>query len=145
MTFLLWYSLAVISNSVVSGYTFKFADDGTIWISGYNSLEIAHSMKKDLQSISAWTFKWRMKLNTVKTECVLFTRDPNHTVPSVELQGKALKCTEEVELLGVILDKKLTFQSHIEAVEKKSIESPWSFNDGWKNRKNQPSKYDQIV
>ena len=50
-------------------------------------------------SISAWTFKWRMKLNTGKTECVLFTRDPNHTVPLVELQGKALKCTEEVKLL----------------------------------------------
>ena len=47
-------------------------------------------------------------------------RDPNHTVPSVELQGKALKCTEEVKLLGVILDKKLTFQSHIEAVEKRA-------------------------
>ena len=61
-----------------------------------------------------------MKLNTGKTECVLFTRDPNHTVPSVELQGKALKCTEEVKLLGVILDKKLTFQSHIEAVEKRA-------------------------
>ena len=123
----------------------KFAEDGTIWISGNNSLELAHSLKKDLQSISAWTFKWRMKLNTGKTECVLFTRDPNHTVPLVELQGKALKCTEEVKLLGVILDKKLTFQSHIEAVEKKSIKSPWSFNDGWKNRKNQPGKYDQTV
>ena len=98
----------------------KFADDGTIWISGNNSLELAHSMEKDLQSISAWTFKWRMKLNTRKTECVLFTRDPNHTVPSVELQEKALKCTEEVTLLGVILDKKLTFQSHIEAVEKRA-------------------------
>ena len=87
-----------------------------------------------------------MKLKTGKTECVLFTRDPNHTVPSVELQGKALKCTEEVKLLGVILDKKLTFQSHIEAVEKrasKALEALMMV--GKKNRQNQPSKYDQIV
>ena len=77
----------------------KFADDGTIWISGNNSLELAHSMEKDLQSISAWTFKWRMKLNTRKTECVLFTRDPNHTVPSVELQGKALSVQKRLNSL----------------------------------------------
>ena len=124
----------------------KFADNATIWISGDNPLELAHSMKKGLQSISDWTLKWRMKLNTGNIECVLFTRDPNHTVPLVELQGKALKCTEEVKLLGVILVKKLTFQSHIEAVEKKSINSSWSSNDGRKkHRKNQPSKYDQTV
>ena len=85
----------------------KFADDDTIWISGDNPLELAHNMKKETQSISAWTFKWRMKLNTGKTECVLFTRDPNHTVPLVELQCKALKCTEEVKPLGFILDKNL--------------------------------------
>ena len=61
-----------------------------------------------------------MKLNTGKTGCVLFTRDPKHTVTLIELQGKALKCTEEVKLLGIILDKKQTFQSHIEAVEKRA-------------------------
>ena len=98
----------------------KFADDGTIWISRDNPLELAHNMKKDLQSISAWTFKLRMKLNTGKTKCILFTRDQGHTVPLVELQGKALKCTEELKLLGVILDTKLTFKSHIEAVEKRA-------------------------
>ena len=59
-----------------------------------------------------------MKLNAGKTEYVLFTRDTNHVVLSVELQGKVLKCEEEVRLLGVILDKRLTFQSHIETVER---------------------------
>ena len=75
---------------------------------------------KSIHSICKWTYKWRMKLNAGKTEYVPFTNDPNHVVPNIELQGKVLKCEEEVRLLGVILDKMLTFQSHIEAGERKA-------------------------
>ena len=97
----------------------KFTDDGTVWISEDNPQELAPCMTKDLQSISKWTYNWRMKLNGGKTEYVLFTRDTNHVVPSVELQGKVLKCAEEVRPLGIILDKRLTFQSHTETEKKR--------------------------
>ena len=59
-----------------------------------------------------------MKLNAGKTEYVLVTRNPNHTVPVVKLEAKLLKCVEETKLLGVILDKRMTFQSHLEAVKR---------------------------
>ena len=107
-------------NSGVVCEKIKFADDGIVWISEDNPQELALCMTKDRQSISKLTYKWRMKLIAGKTEYVLFTRDPNHVVLSVELQGKVLKCAEEVRILGVILDKILTFQSHIETVERKA-------------------------
>ena len=103
----------------------KFADDGTLWTCGSDTEELADLMNRDLmnrdlQNISRWTFKWRMKLNAGKTEYVLFTRNPNHTVPIVKLEDKLLKCVEETKLFGVILDKRMTFQSHLEAVERKA-------------------------
>ena len=52
------YKAMPISLYDVACAKVKFADDGTIWISGNNSLELVDSMKKDLQSISAWTFKF---------------------------------------------------------------------------------------
>ena len=61
-----------------------------------------------------------MRLNAWKTEYVLFTRNPNHTVPIVKLEDKLLKCVEETKLLGVILDKWRTFQSHLKAIELKA-------------------------
>ena len=98
----------------------KFADDGTLWTCGRDTEELADLMNRDLQNISRWTFKWRMKLNAGKTEYVLFTGNPNHTVPIVKLEDKMLKCVEVTKLLGVILDKRMTFQSHLEAVERKA-------------------------
>ena len=98
----------------------KFADDGTLWTCGIATKELADLMNRDLQTISRWIFKWRMKLNAWKTEYVLFTRNPNHTAPIVKLEDKLLKCVEETKLLGVILDKRMTFQSHLKAVELKA-------------------------
>ena len=84
-------------------------DDGTLWTCGSDTEELAVLMDRDLQSISRWTFKWRMKLNEGKTKYVLFTRNPNHTVPIVKFEDKLLKCVEETKLLAVILDKRMTF------------------------------------
>ena len=38
----------------------------------------------------------------------------------VKLEDKLLKCVEETKLLGVILDKRMNFQSHLEYVERKA-------------------------
>ena len=61
-----------------------------------------------------------MKLNAGKTEYVFFTRNPNHRVAIIKLEDKLSKCVEETKLLGVILDKRMTFQSHLKAVERKA-------------------------
>ena len=101
----------------------KFADDGTIWLTGDIPDDLSVEMAKDLAKIANWTYKWRMKLNADKTENCLLTRNPEHTAPTVVMKGKVLKCTEKVKVLGVILDKKLTFQQHIDMVEKKTAKA----------------------
>ena len=86
-----------------------------------------------------------MKLNAGKTKNVLFTRNPNHTVPFVKLEDKLLKCVEETKLLGVILDKRMTFQSHLEAVERKASTALRSLMIAGKTEKNKSCQHDQAI
>ena len=47
----------------------KFADDGTVWISGTDLAEMVKVIVSDLEGIRLkWLKKWRMKINIDKTE-----------------------------------------------------------------------------
>lgn len=84
----------------------KFADDGTIWSTGYDPEELAKTASRGLDSIAAWTHKWRMKIHALKTESCLFTKDEYLPDPSVKMNGKNISKTVNPKVLGVILDKK---------------------------------------
>ena len=53
----------------------KFADDGTIWITGTNWRELIEVLKSDFGQIMKWAKKWRLKLSMLKTEFCLFSLD----------------------------------------------------------------------
>ena len=53
----------------------KFADDGTIWRTDASTVILENELQADLNAITAWTSKWRMKLNTRKTEYCLFSKN----------------------------------------------------------------------
>ena len=55
----------------------KFADDGTVWISGTDLAEMVKVIESDLEGIRLnWLKKWRMKVNIDKTEYCIFSKDP---------------------------------------------------------------------
>ena len=55
---------------------------------------------------------WRIKANEFKSSHITFTLKRGHC-PEVKLNGNALPQSNEVKYLGIHLDQKLTWQSHI--------------------------------
>ena len=106
----------------VQGKKVKFADDGTIWQTGSDAKDLAEALEVDLARIKEWTKRWRMKLNIEKTEFCLFSRKNDEDLSNIvlKLDGKVVKRTDSPKLLGIILDKKLNFQKHVDAVERKA-------------------------
>ena len=51
----------------------KFADDGTIKITGKDWHVLVERLKENFKEILAWTKKWRLKLSIVKTEFCMFS------------------------------------------------------------------------
>ena len=83
----------------------------------------ANKLNRDLEIISVWAYQWKIKFNPNKTKQaiqVIFSlkRDtPVH--PPLSFTGSEVVTKTEHKHLGMILDSKLTFLSHIkEAIVK---------------------------
>ena len=101
----------------------KYADDGTIWVTGTDIKELSKAVEEDLEKIYSWTRKWRMKINIEKTEICLFTKEtdtPAKDEIKVTINQEEIKYNKTPKILGVTLDESLNFQSHISKVEQKA-------------------------
>ena len=75
--------------------------------------------------IIKWARKWRLKLSMLKTEFCLFSLD-NKVLDEIRtfrfcVDGQELKYNPTPKILGVTLDEKLKFETHIELVEQKAL------------------------
>ncbi|GBO10647.1 RNA-directed DNA polymerase from mobile element jockey [Araneus ventricosus] len=56
---------------------------------------------------------WKIEVNVNKTELVLFSKKRRPPTHNIFLQGKNIPWSQETKYLGVILDSKLNWKSHI--------------------------------
>jgi hypothetical protein len=103
---------------------FKFADDGTIKVTGKDLEECPLYLEIALRSIGMWTTKWRMVVNcnVNKTEIICFSCQDISAIPeSFELCGNRICLTDSSKVLGITLDRKLSFKQHTQDVYNKLI------------------------
>ena len=97
-----------------------FADDTSLFSTITNETVTAEVLNRDLGKVRLWAWQWKMQFNAEKTEEVIFSTKrlrPQH--PSLKLGNDEIAIVPEHKHLGVILDSKLNFKSHIkEAVVK---------------------------
>ena len=76
------------------------------------------NLSKDLQKLSKWCAKWRVKLDPEKTDVIIFSRSPlaRKSEPLLKLYGERLKIYPQVKFLGITFDSKLTFQKHFDEI-----------------------------
>lgn len=94
-----------------------YADDCAIWISGRNIVHITEKIQKYLNLLIGWFEEWGFRLSPVKTVPVFFTKSWKDVLPpDIGLNGNVLMYEKSHRFLGVIFDKRLTWQPHIENV-----------------------------
>ena len=94
-----------------------FADDTSLFSVVKNEYDTGLDMNRDLEKIRMWAWQWKMLFNADKTEEVIFSwkrTKPHH--PILKLGNEEVKTSSEHKHLGMILDHKLDFQSHIREV-----------------------------
>ena len=94
-----------------------FADDTSLLSALRNENETALALNSDLEKLRIWAWQWKLKFNADKTEEVVFSCKRNKPVhPTLKLGSSDISAKIEHKHLGMILDSKLDFQSHVREV-----------------------------
>ena len=95
-------------NTIVA----TFADDTTILATSKIPRYASEKLQEGLNTIQPWLRKWRIKVNENKCQHVTFTLR-KETCPTVRLNGKQLPQSESAKYLGLHLDRRLNWKTHI--------------------------------
>ena len=97
-----------------------FADDTSLFSVVKNKEESASDLTNDLHMISKWVYNWKMSFNPdpgKPAQEVLFSRkNSNITHPIIHFNNVQVQRANQQRHLGIILDEKLNFKSHIDKV-----------------------------
>jgi len=91
-----------------------FADDTAILSRSKCPQQASAQLAAHLDVVQIWLSDWRIKVNEQKCKQVTFTLN-RRNYPNLTLNNTVLPQAYEVTYLGVHLDRRLTWRTHIEA------------------------------
>jgi hypothetical protein len=95
-----------------------FADDALFIITGHVPGVMVRRMQPYINKIVAWGKRSGLEFNSSKTMAVLFTRKmlkDSDYLEKIIINDEQIDFSDEAKYLGVVLDSKLTWNSHIKA------------------------------
>ena len=111
------HNISTGHNISVLSKAYKFADDGTVTISG-ESVEHCHTVMQTIcDSLLNWCRQWRLLINCDKnkTEVLIIQgqkANPIRNPPMIKIGDKEIQYVEKSRVLGIILDNQLSFIHH---------------------------------
>ena len=79
------------------------------------------ALSEDLNRISNWATKNSLMINPKKTQAIMFSRtDLNTDNLDIRINGTTIEWKDEVKNLGLFMDKKLTFNKHVNSILQRS-------------------------
>ena len=104
----------------LSSNTKLFADDTSLFSVIHNSNTSALELNSDLAKINRWAFQWKMRFNPdpkKQAQEVIFSRKSKAiSHPTLVFNNHNVIQTTSQKYLGIILDTRLSFEKHLEAV-----------------------------
>ncbi|VDI13861.1 Hypothetical predicted protein [Mytilus galloprovincialis] len=112
------------------GENCKFADDGTLWHKGKDIKEMKERTSEDVKHILKWTEKWRINVNLEKCEVCLFSKgNTDAEQKTLKVNSFSYRYSPTPKLLGVTLDEKLKFDTHINLMQKRANNAIYVIRD----------------
>jgi hypothetical protein len=97
--------------------TATFADDTAVIAIDHDPSIASQKLQASLLELQSWLYNWRMKVNETKSVHVTFTTR-RQTCPPVQINNVQIPQDNHVKYLGLHLDRRLTWHTHILAKRK---------------------------
>jgi len=95
-----------------------FADDTSQYDSDMDLVKLIRKFLKKFDHTLEWINYNHMYLNWSKTKFMIISNSVNLIPPSISINGNDVEIVKEFKLLGVTIDDKLTFESHVKNIIK---------------------------
>ena len=84
--------------------------------------------------MNAWCDLYGMKLNASKTKTMIVSRSRtmHPQSPSLTIDGTVLKESDDLDILGVTFDSKLTFEKHLPSVNRAASQRLGILRKSWR-------------
>ena len=91
-------------------------------------------MIRDLRRVSEWCDLWGMKLNASKTKTMIVSRSRtmHPQPPPLTVGGTVLKESDDLVILGVTFDAKITFEKHLRPVSREASQRLGILRKSWR-------------
>ena len=95
---------------------------------------VAESLIRHHGRVSEWCDLWGMKLNAMKTKTMIVSRSCTmHPLsPPLTMGGTALKESDDLVVLGVTFDSKVTFEKHLRLISKEAAQRLGILRKSWR-------------
>ena len=95
---------------------------------------VAESLIRDLGSVSDWCDLWRMKLNVSKTKTMIVSRPHTSLLqsPPLTIGGTVLKESDDLVILGVTFNSKMTVEKHLRLVSRAASQRLGILRKSWR-------------
>jgi hypothetical protein len=108
-----------IKNVIRDSLFLLYADDLKLFYN-FRSEHDCLGIQDDLCRVVSWCDSNGLELNISKCKVIRYSRKKIITLPYYYIHNSVLECLFHISDLGIILDSKLTFCSHIKNIVKKS-------------------------
>lgn len=96
-----------------------YADDTLIYVTSKHPDIAARILEQETNNIITQAEKWGMKINTHKTQLIYVNTNKDKPI---KIQNTTIQPKQEIEYLGITIDKKLKFTEHIRKATKKATQ-----------------------
>ena len=97
----------------------SYAEDITVYVAHKRSNVVTRYLNEDLDRIANWLKKNELRINIGKTKFMAIGKKDYEG--GVKLQGPIIPRCPEVKYIGVVVDQKLTWHSHVASLGKKAL------------------------
>ena len=94
---------------------------------------VAEHLSRDLVQVSEWCDLWGMKLNASKTKTMIVSRSRtmHRQSPALTIGSTLLKESDDLVILGVTFNSKMTFEKHLRSVSRAASQRLGIFRKSW--------------
>jgi ribonuclease HI len=104
-----------------------FADDFCLYVSGKYLSTVKDVFQRGLNIVEAWCNNKNLSVNANKTNIMCVSRKYKLILnDKLKIFGNEINYVENLKYLGVLLDKKLNWNDHLQFVYNKSIRALWT-------------------